>query len=74
MKIKKEILPRTSMPISIKLGTNHPSVKKIKNCTNTVPVPLHLRKPDTSIRESEPWLAKMVPLETGNNHTSLNIE
>jgi hypothetical protein len=30
---------RTRKSISIKLGTNHPSVKGIKNCTNQVPGP-----------------------------------
>jgi hypothetical protein len=32
--LKKIFFSRTSKPISIKLGTNHPKVKGIQNCTN----------------------------------------
>jgi hypothetical protein len=31
--VLKKIFSRTSRPISIKFGTNHPWVKKIKNCS-----------------------------------------
>jgi hypothetical protein len=34
---KKIFFSRTSMPISIKLGTNHPSVKRIKNVSKEGP-------------------------------------
>jgi hypothetical protein len=37
---KKKIFSRTSRPNSIKLGTNHPEVKGIQNCTNQGPGPL----------------------------------
>jgi hypothetical protein len=37
---KKIFLFRTSMPISIKLGINHPWVKGILNCSNKGPGPL----------------------------------
>jgi hypothetical protein len=37
---KKNFFPRTSKPISIKLGTNHPWVKGILNCSNKGPCPL----------------------------------
>jgi hypothetical protein len=40
MFILKKIFSRTSRPISIKLGTNHPSVKEILNYTNKEPGPL----------------------------------
>jgi hypothetical protein len=33
----KTILPRTRKPISIKLGTNHPCVKRIKDCSKERP-------------------------------------
>jgi hypothetical protein len=36
----KKIFSRTSMPISIKLGRNHPWVKGILNCSNKGPGPL----------------------------------
>jgi hypothetical protein len=36
---KKIFFSRTSKPISIKLGTNHPYVKGIQNCTNQGPRP-----------------------------------
>jgi hypothetical protein len=32
--LKKIFFSTTSRPISIKLGTNHPYVKGIQNCTN----------------------------------------
>jgi hypothetical protein len=32
--LKKIFISRTRKPISIKLGTNHPWVKGIQNCTN----------------------------------------
>jgi hypothetical protein len=35
--LKKKIFSRTSKPISMKLGTNHPSVKGIQECTNEGP-------------------------------------
>jgi hypothetical protein len=35
--IEKEIFSRTSSPISIKLGTNHPWVKEILNYANKGP-------------------------------------
>jgi hypothetical protein len=37
--LKKIFFSRTSKPISIKLGTNHPLVKGIQNCTNQGPGP-----------------------------------
>jgi hypothetical protein len=37
---KKKIFSRTSRPISIKLGTNHPWVRGILNCSNQGPGPL----------------------------------
>jgi hypothetical protein len=37
---KKEIFPRTSMPISIKLGTNYPWGKRILNYSNKGQGPL----------------------------------
>jgi hypothetical protein len=37
MFILKNISSRTSTPISIKLGANHPWVKGILNCTNKGP-------------------------------------
>jgi hypothetical protein len=37
----KIFFSRTRRPISIKLGTNHPWVKGILNCTNKGPDPLH---------------------------------
>jgi hypothetical protein len=40
MFILKKIFSRTSWPISIKLGTNHPLVKEILDYTNKGPVPL----------------------------------
>jgi hypothetical protein len=36
----KKIFSRTSRPISLKLFTNHPWVKKIVNCSNEGPGPL----------------------------------
>jgi hypothetical protein len=38
--ILKKIFSRTSRPISIKLGANHPWVKGILNCSNEGPGPL----------------------------------
>jgi hypothetical protein len=38
--LKKIFFCRTSPPISIKLGTNHPLVKGILNCSNKGPDPL----------------------------------
>jgi hypothetical protein len=38
--ILKKIFSRTSMPISIKLGINHPWVMGILNCSNKGPGPL----------------------------------
>jgi hypothetical protein len=39
--LKKKIsFSRTSRPISMKFGTNHPWVKGIQNCTNKGPGPL----------------------------------
>jgi hypothetical protein len=38
--LKKIFFSRTSMPISIKLGANHPLVKGILNCTDKGPGPL----------------------------------
>jgi hypothetical protein len=35
--IEKIIFSRTSMPFSIKLGTNHPWSNRIKNCPNEMP-------------------------------------
>jgi hypothetical protein len=37
LKYIEKIFSRTSRPISIKLGTNHPSVKRIKKGPNTGP-------------------------------------
>jgi hypothetical protein len=34
---KKNFFSRTSMPISMKLGTNHPLVKRIKHCLKERP-------------------------------------
>jgi hypothetical protein len=36
----KQIFPRTNLPISIKLSTNHPCEKGILNCSKKGPVPL----------------------------------
>jgi hypothetical protein len=36
---KKEIFSRTRMPISIKLGTNHPWIKRILSYSNKGPGP-----------------------------------
>jgi hypothetical protein len=38
--LKKIFSSRTSRPISIKRGANHPLVKGILNCTNKGPGPL----------------------------------
>jgi hypothetical protein len=38
--IKKKVFSRTSKPISIKLGKNHPWVRGIINCSNKGPGPL----------------------------------
>jgi hypothetical protein len=38
--LKKKIFSRTSWPISVKLGRNHPWVKGIINCSNKGPGPL----------------------------------
>jgi hypothetical protein len=38
--LKKIFFSRTSSPISIKLGINHPWVKGILNCSDKGPVPL----------------------------------
>jgi hypothetical protein len=38
--LKKIYFSRTSRPISIKIGTNHPWVKGILNCSNKGPGPL----------------------------------
>ena len=38
--IEKKIFSRTSRPIQIKLGINHPWVKGILNCSNKGPGPL----------------------------------
>ena len=38
--IEKKIFSRTSWPISIKLGTNHPWVQGILNCSIKGPDPL----------------------------------
>jgi hypothetical protein len=35
--LKKKFFSRTGRPISIKLGTNHPWVKEIFDCTNKGP-------------------------------------
>jgi hypothetical protein len=40
--MKKKIFSRTSVLISIKLGTNHPWVKEILNCSNKGPGPLQM--------------------------------
>jgi hypothetical protein len=40
MFILKKIFSRTSRPISIKLGINHPWVQGILNCPNKGPGPL----------------------------------
>jgi hypothetical protein len=40
MSILKKIFSRTSIPISIKLGINHPWVKEILDCSNKGPGPL----------------------------------
>jgi hypothetical protein len=40
MFILKKIFSRTSRPISLKLGINHPWVKGIVNCSNKGPGPL----------------------------------
>jgi hypothetical protein len=40
MLILKKMFSRTSRPISIKLGTNHPWVKEILDYTNKGPGPL----------------------------------
>jgi hypothetical protein len=37
--LKTIFFSRSSRPISIKLGTNHPQVKGIQNCTNQGPGP-----------------------------------
>jgi hypothetical protein len=42
MFIGKKIFSRTSRSISIKLGTNHPWVKGILNCSNEGPSPLQM--------------------------------
>jgi hypothetical protein len=42
-KFLKKIFSRTSMPISRKVSTNHPSVKGIQNCSNTGPSPVQRR-------------------------------
>jgi hypothetical protein len=41
--LKKIFFSRTSRPISIKLGTNHPWVKGIVNYSNKGPGPLQRR-------------------------------
>jgi hypothetical protein len=38
--LKKIFFSRTSRPISVTLGTNHPWVKGILNCSNKGPGPL----------------------------------
>jgi hypothetical protein len=38
--LKKIFFSRTSRPISIKLGINHPLIKGILNCSNKGPGPL----------------------------------
>jgi hypothetical protein len=37
---EKKIFSRISRPVSIKLGANHPWVKRILNCSNKGPGPL----------------------------------
>jgi hypothetical protein len=41
--LKKIFFLRTSRPISIKLGTNHPYVKRIHNYTNQGPGPFEFK-------------------------------
>jgi hypothetical protein len=41
--LKKKIFARTNRSILIKLGTNHPWVKRIRNCPNEEPGPLQRR-------------------------------
>jgi hypothetical protein len=41
---KKIFFSRTSRPISIKLGMNHPWVKDILNCSNKGPGPFQIIK------------------------------
>jgi hypothetical protein len=38
LQFHKGIVSRISRPISLKLGTNHPLVKRIKNCSKEGPV------------------------------------
>jgi hypothetical protein len=47
---KKIFFPRTRTPISIKLGTNHPWVKGILDCSNTGPGP-HQRGDNNKVQK-----------------------
>jgi hypothetical protein len=48
----KIFFPRTSRPISIKLGINHPRVKGLLNCSNEGPGPLER---GDNLKNAEIW-------------------
>jgi hypothetical protein len=53
MFILKKIFSRTSRPISIKLGINHPWVKGILNCSNKGSGPL--QRGDNLKKKMQKW-------------------
>jgi hypothetical protein len=68
--IEKKIFSRTSRPISIKLGTNHPLVKGILNCSNKGPGPL--QRGDNHKNAKRGW--GHLPLPTPGDHDVNNSE
>jgi hypothetical protein len=57
---QKVFFSRTSRPISIKLGTNHPWVKGILNCTNEGPGPFQRGDNHKNARKSGRSLKKFL--------------
>jgi hypothetical protein len=66
MFILKKIFSRTSRPIAIKLGTNHPWVKEILVYTNKGPGPLQFGIQIYSNEGSS-------PLQRGDNHKNAKV-
>jgi hypothetical protein len=54
-----KIFSRTSRPISINLGTNHPWVKEILDCTNKGPCPF--QRGDNHKNENGEVIEKVFP-------------
>jgi hypothetical protein len=68
--ILKKKFSRTSEPISIKLGTNHPYVKGIQNCTNKGPGTL--QKGDNHKNANMRW-CRLKPFSRSSKPNSIKI-